>query len=289
LTGQARHDSLEEGRRHVTRILPAGQHYGTFARQSSGDGFALYRTRYPASARYPTHGNELASLLFLDTGHCTKRISARDLELGRGSMMFLPSGRLQADWFPVATTFIAAEIDEPMLARLRDAGASLTEHAQLAPGEARDLGARLRRELAEADAVSPLILESILLNALASATRHQTPRRLRRPSWLTRAKELLHDRALESPRLGDIAAAVGVHPGHLSREFRRFFGVVPGEYLRQLRIDFAARQLVESDTPMGEIALAAGFTDQAHFARAFRRAMGTTPRGHRQLARAQAR
>lgn len=268
-------------------ILPAGQHYGTIMRQWSGDGFALFHAHYPASARYPTHGNERASLLFLDTGHCTKRISTRDLELGRGSMVFLPSARLHANWFPVATTFIAAEIDDRMLTRLRDAGSPLTEHAQLAPGDARDLGARLRRELAEADAVSTLILESILLNALASAARHQTPRRLRRPPWLMRVKELLHDRALESPRLGDIAAIVSVHPGHLSREFRRFFGVVPGEYLRQLRIDFAARQLVESDAPMGEIALAAGFTDQAHFSRAFRRAMGKTPSEHRQLARTQ--
>jgi AraC-like DNA-binding protein len=125
--------------------------------------------------------------------------------------------------------------------------------------------------------VSALVLESILLNALASAARSRTPRGLRRPPWLVRAKELLHDRALEAPRLDDIARTVGVHPGHLSREFRRFFGVVPGEYLRQLRVDHAARQLAETDAPMLEIALGAGFADQAHFARAFRRAMGHSP------------
>ena len=269
-------------------ILPAGQHYGTIARRWSGDGFAVFQAFYPANGWYPTHGNEQASLIFLERGHCTKSINARDLELGCGSMLFLPSARLHANRFPVATTFLAAEIAEPLLGRLRDAGTPLTDHAQLAPGDARDLGARLRRELAETDSVSSLVLESILLNALASAARSHPPRRIRRPLWLLRVKELLHDRALEAPRLGEIAATVGVHPGHLSREFRRFFGVVPGEYVRQLRIDFAARQLVESDAPLGEIAFAAGFADQAHFARAFRRAMGRAPRDHRRLARMRA-
>jgi AraC family transcriptional regulator len=177
------------------------------------------------------------------------------------------------------------EVDAPLLGRLRDAGTPLTEHTQLAPREARELGTRLRRELAEGDSVSPLIVESIVLNALASAARQETPRRLRQPPWLLRVKELLHDRAIEAPRLSEIAAAVGVHPGHLSREFRRFFGVVPGEYVRQLRIDLAARKLVESDAPIAEIALATGFADQAHFARVFRRATGHSPREHRQRSR----
>jgi AraC family transcriptional regulator len=270
----------------VPRILPAGQHYGAILHRWSGNGFAVYHAHYAANTWYPTHGNEQASLIFLERGQCTKHISAREVELGRGSGVFLPSARLHANWFPVATTFLAAEIAAPLLDRLHDAGVALTDHTQLTPADARELGVRLRRELAHADAVSALVLESILLNALASAARSRAPRGLRRPPWLVRAKELLHDRALEAPRLDDIARTVGVHPGHLSREFRRFFGVVPGEYLRQLRVDHAARQLAETDAPMLEIALGAGFADQAHFARAFRRAMGHSPREHRRQARA---
>lgn len=269
----------------MPHILPAGQHYGSIVRRWSGEGFTLFCARYPASVRFPTHGNEQASLIFLDSGHCTKQINNRDLELGRGSMVFLPPARLHANWFPVATTFLAADIAASMVARLRDAGTPLTEHALLAAGDARELGTRLRRELAETDAVSPLVLESILLNALASATRGRTSRRLRRPPWLVQVKELLHDRALAPLRLGEIAAEVGVHAGHLSREFRRYFGIVPGEYVRQLRIDHAARELTDSDAPIAEIAAAAGFTDQAHLARAFRRATGRSPREHRRLAR----
>jgi AraC family transcriptional regulator len=273
----------------MPRILPAGQHYGTAQRRETGDGFTVFQVRYPAGARYPMHGNERASLILLDAGYCSKRMGSRDVNIDRGSMLFLPSARLQADWFPVATTFLAFEIDDRLLSRVRDAGSPLTDHAQLAPDDARELGARLRRELAETDSFSPLVLESVALHALISASRRRPQQRIRRPPWLARARELLHDRALEPPRLSEIAAAVGVHPGHLSREFRRSFGVVPGEYVRRLRIDFAARELADRDAPIAEIAFAAGFLDPAHFARAFRRAIGHSPREHRRLARVHAR
>jgi AraC family transcriptional regulator len=288
LTTRTRSDSLDPRPRDVPRILPAGQHYGSIVGRWSGDGFTVFHALYPASVRYPTHGNEQASLIFLESGHCTKRINARDLELGRGSMVFLPSAHLHANWFPVATTFLAADIAESMLTRLREAGTPLTDHALFAAADARELGTRLRRELAEVDSMSPLILESILLNALASAARGRVSRRLRRPPWLARVKELLHDRALAPLRLCEIAAEVGVHAGHLSREFRRYFGIVPGEYMRRLRIDHAARQLADSDAPIAEIACGSGFNDHAHFARAFRRATGLSPREHRRLARTRA-
>jgi AraC family transcriptional regulator len=268
----------------VPDILPAGEHYGSTLHRWSSEGFAVFHAAY-TRAHYEIHGNERASLIFVESGHCTKHVGTRHLELAGGTMWYLPPAWLHAVSFPVATTFIAAEVAGDLLERLRAAGSPLTMHAQLAAPAAREMGARLRREIRESDAVSALVFEGILLNALALAARSRTPRRVRRPPWLSRARELLHARALAPLRLRDIAAAVDVHPGHLSREFDRFFGVGPGEYVRQLRVEYAAGQLADTDTPMVEIALAAGFTDQAHFSRAFRRATGRSPREHRQLSR----
>lgn len=270
----------------MPRILPAGVHYGTTTRRWVGDGFALHLVRYDADARYALHGNERASLLFLDRGHCRKRVGAGELELANGATVFLPPARLHADWYPEATTFFAAELADGLLMRLAEAGVRLDDHVQLAAPVARELIARLRSEVAASDSASPLVLEGILLHALVSASRAAASPRHRRPPWLTRVRELLHDRALEPLRLRDIAAAVDIDPGHLSREFHRFFGVAPGEYVRQLRIEYAARRLADSDAPLSEIALAAGFADQAHFSRAFRRATGRTPREYRRLDRA---
>jgi AraC family transcriptional regulator len=62
--------------------------------------------------------------------------------------------------------------------------------------------------------------------------------------------------------------------------------VVPlGDYIRGLRIDFARRALLETDAPLIEIALNAGFSDQSRFTRAFRCAMGLPPAQFRKSCR----
>jgi AraC family transcriptional regulator len=76
-----------------------------------------------------------------------------------------------------------------------------------------------------------------------------------------------------------------VHPVTLARAFRRSFGCTVGEYLRRLRIERATEQLAGGDTPLAEIALAAGFADQSHFSNVFRRRTGMSPSAFRRAAR----
>jgi AraC-like DNA-binding protein len=71
----------------------------------------------------------------------------------------------------------------------------------------------------------------------------------------------------------------------LAREFRRHFCCTAGEYVRRLRVDFACRALLQSDTALIEIAVNAGFSDQSHFTRTFRAAMGMAPAQFRKLYR----
>jgi AraC family transcriptional regulator len=54
-----------------------------------------------------------------------------------------------------------------------------------------------------------------------------------------------------------------------------------GTYLRRLRLDWCADRLVTTKIPLAEIALRAGFADQSHFTRTFRRYTGVTPRAYR--------
>jgi AraC family transcriptional regulator len=50
-----------------------------------------------------------------------------------------------------------------------------------------------------------------------------------------------------------------------------------GGYVRQLRVEFACRLLAETNDAVADIALKAGFADQAHFSTAFKRLTGKTP------------
>lgn len=97
------------------------------------------------------------------------------------------------------------------------------------------------------------------------------------PSWLTQARELLHGRFNDSLNLVEIANTVGVHPTHLARTFKKHYRTTVGEYVRRLRLDWATRQLSETEDPIAEIALAAGFYDQSHFSHLFKLHTGFTP------------
>ena len=62
--------------------------------------------------------------------------------------------------------------------------------------------------------------------------------------------------------------------------------LLSGEYIRQLRVEYACRQLSSSSTALAEIASAAGFSDQSHFSRTFKRQIGMTPSQYRAISRA---
>jgi AraC-like DNA-binding protein len=65
------------------------------------------------------------------------------------------------------------------------------------------------------------------------------------------------------------------------RAFKDSVGATPHDYLMQRRVEFAMRLLSDTDMALSEIALAAGFTDQSHCARRFRRHVGMSPQDFR--------
>jgi AraC-like DNA-binding protein len=92
---------------------------------------------------------------------------------------------------------------------------------------------------------------------------------------LERARTLLDDRRAVV-RSAELEALTGLDRYELAREFRAAYGTSPYRYSLMRRLDFARSRLGDG-TPLAELALAAGFADQAHFTRMFRSAFGLTP------------
>jgi len=136
------------------------------------------------------------------------------------------------------------------------------------------------------DEASPLAIEGLTLELLAECARKGSDALERRPPrWLVAVLDLLHEKFLEPITLGSIAQLVGVHPAHLARVFRRFHGCTVGDYVRKLRFELGCRLLANSDRPLVEIALSAGYADQSHFSRSFKRQMGLSPAAFRDSVR----
>ena len=93
---------------------------------------------------------------------------------------------------------------------------------------------------------------------------------------LVRARDYIAAHVVESIALRDVAAVAGLTPWHFTRAFRRQFGIPPHRLQLWLRIDRARRWLAEGMSG-SDVAQRAGFADQSHFIRCFKRLTGTTP------------
>lgn len=147
------------------------------------------------------------------------------------------------------------------------------------------LGHRLYQEFHHDDDVSALALEGLVFEILAEAARARTALNDTSPRWLKQAEDFLRDNFTQAFRFDEVATAAGIHPVHLARVFRKKNGCTIGEYIRRLRLDFAAKEIVATDTQLGEIAIAAGFADQSHLTKTFKTQFGVTPSEYRRLHR----
>ncbi|MFD3760450.1 AraC family transcriptional regulator [Streptomyces sp. NPDC058622] len=91
-----------------------------------------------------------------------------------------------------------------------------------------------------------------------------------------RLRDLLDEKFVEGVSLQDASATLHVHPAHLVRVFSKEFGMGPHQYLTARRVDLARKLLLAGMVPR-LVAASAGFYDQSHLNRHFKRILGTSP------------
>lgn len=144
--------------------------------------------------------------------------------------------------------------------------------------------ARFRHELRERTYEGALFGQSLGV-AFAShlleqhgAGRPRVPRGRLSGEQTRAALEILHDRLGEDLSLEELARAAHLSPFHFARLFKTTLGASPHQYLMRLRIERAKRLLAApSRANLSALGLDLGFSDAAHFANAFRRAVGVPP------------
>lgn len=87
----------------------------------------------------------------------------------------------------------------------------------------------------------------------------------------------IEDHLGEKITLGALSSMAGLSPNHFARAFQQSLGMPPHRYLLQRRLEQVGQMLRDTQLPLSQIALAAGFSDQSHLARHFRRMTGLPP------------
>ncbi len=111
------------------------------------------------------------------------------------------------------------------------------------------------------------------------------------PAWLgtsvvvRRALRMIQDGALDCGSVEDLASRIGVGARHLNRLFLQHVGASPTTVAQTRRLHFAKRLVDETDLPLTEVALAAGFGSVRRFNDAFKGTYRRSPRELRQQRR----
>lgn len=264
------------------------QFYGVRSAASQPPGLRLSESTYPAYLTMPSHAHEQAYLGIVLAGSYTERTGKKTRECKTLTTVFHPKGESHSVAFHSSLVRIfRIEIAGEWRKRVGEEVKLPDESDESEGGPLASLALRLHNEFRNGDSWSGLAIEGLALEIMAELARHSSnhtdgPM----PAWLDGVRQMLASRVVETPSLTELAASAGVHPVHLAREFRKHFRCTTGDFIRRVRVEFACRKLAETDAPLSEVAVAAGFYDQSHFSNTFRRLTGTTPAAYRAICRA---
>ena len=258
--------------------------HGEILRWRRVGGLVLAEVNYEPGQRVPPHVHPHARFVLVLKGSLTEIRGDETETYASSTLLFRPAHEPHAYLVSAAGAIcLVLDVDDVWVARARQHARLLTHPASFRGGFVLHLAHRLYGEFRMRDEVSRLVIESLALGVLAEASRTAARRAERpAPAWLARARALIERNFAEPLRLRTVADRVGVHPVHLARTFRRTYQTTFAGYLRQVRLDFARQELARSmATSLSEIAFAAGYCDQSHFSRSFKRYTGLTPAEYR--------
>ncbi len=261
--------------------LNKGQYFGVNVSNAALAGLRVRQSVYAPDTRLPWHSHAQPYLCLVAAGGFEERSVRRAESCDTRTVVWQLTSEEHDDTFGSSGARLwNIEFTDAWAERLADA-TRLRTYAR--GGEPTWLAARIIAELRRSDALSYLSVEGLVCALIAEVSRCASRAHGRRPAWLTRARDRLHAEYRSPPSVAELARDAGVHRSHFARAFRIHLGCTVADYVRRRRIEWAAAQLASHRHSLAELSLLAGFGDQPHFTRAFRRVMGVTP-GEYQIA-----
>ena len=248
-------------------------------------GFALTETFHEPRLILPRHDHECANINLTLDGSFRETLGSRPQECETGSFLVKPPGESHANKYGrKGAHCLIIELLPPRLDDIRRLTELFDTPAHVQGGTLPLIARRIYGEFRARDDGFELVIEGLILEMLGQTFRQDGVKNFSAaPRWLKRAQELIHQRFTEKLSLCDVANVVQIHPSHLARTFRKYHHCSVGEYVRRLRVEYAARKMLESDASLADISFGAGFSDQSHFTHEFKRQMQMTPAEYKKL------
>jgi AraC family transcriptional regulator len=271
----------------MSLLLRDGKFLGEAFHTRRINDLVLADVTYPAGLSLPRHMHERPYICLIRHGTYSERYGRRSRSCGPAMVVYHPAGEHHCqEMHGCDVASFNVEIGQTWQQRMSEIGMAADQPVQFEGGRARDIAVRMLRELNHDDIDTTPAIEDLFWQLLAEIRSSVTPRPPGPgPAWLGAVREILDTCIREPISLSGIADDIGVHPMHLAATFRRHFGCSVGEYLRRRRVAAAREMLAKPDMPLTRIAIDAGFADQSHLTRTFKRLTGMTPGRYRTFLR----
>lgn len=235
--------------------------------------------RYGDAARIGRHRHEELILVLTLRGRVREGGAQGEVVAGPGMVGRKPPGMWHTDEFGAdGSVALRIAIPAETVARLPDPDAWLGWSWRPVDG-ALPAFVRLVEAVGRGGADDALVWDAL------AATRPAADRAGAPPAWLRTIRDALDDAPAIAAPLDTLAAEAGVHPVHLARTFRAWFGTSIVAYRRR-RMAIIALGAIADGVPLSAAAFEAGFCDQPALTHALQREGGASPGHCRALLRA---
>ncbi len=239
------------------------------------------------------HDHEFYECFWLAMGSCRHYINGKTEHLASGTLTFIRPHDCHAfqnvddSRCQMVNIAFSAETADHLLHRYPDelagrffwAGGQMPEALPMDSARLHDLGRLVQtldrgsRSLAQIEVFLLTLMTGVL------ADRDNLPNGA--PFWLSKACRQIREPDALRGGVSELVALTGKSHEHVSRTFRRLFGMTPSGYVNAVRMEFAAGQLAGTELPIMDIAFECGIDDLSHFYRLFRQVHGMSPMRYR--------
>lgn len=219
----------------------------------------------------------------------------RSAEHGPGTVYILPAGTRDRMAWSGPTNRIVLVMEPRFLARALDetahlADVELTAHWTLQDRHIASVMRALHADLEDGSPAGPLYGESLGVALAHYLIRRYAVRTSREPEYrggisavrLNRVLDFIRQNCTKEMRLWELGQLAGMSPHYFCQLFKQSTGLSPHQFVLCQRIERAKEYLRNSDVSIGAAAEAAGFMDQSHFTKVFRRIVGVAPKQFRE-------
>ncbi|MFG0316876.1 MAG: helix-turn-helix domain-containing protein, partial [Planctomycetota bacterium JB042] len=205
---------------------------------------AVSEVTYAPEGRMPPHAHRTAGIGLVLTGRVDEEVHGATWASGALSVVVKPAGIVHEDRFGERGARLLS------LSLPRRSGLRLERYVWFHGGEVVRRGVLVLRALREGGETEARREVEGMLDAIVRARPDRAPP----PPWVARARDWLEGGCT----VAEAARRVGVHPGSLTRAYRRAFGVSPVADRARRRVGVAADLLASTPTDLVAVAATAG-------------------------------